>query len=429
MKKLRIKQTLVVLSFLLIMWGCKITKQVVRSENTEVPASYLANQDTLNIADLNWKEYFNDSNLIALIDTALKNNQELNIISQEILVSKNEVKARKGEYLPFLGAQLGGGVEKSGEYTRNGAVDEQLEIRPGKAFPKPLGDFRLGLYATWEIDVFKKLHNAKFAAASRYLASIEGRNFLVTNLVSEIADSYYELMALDNYLNIIEKNIEIQKDALNVVKQQKNAAKVTQLAVNRFNAQLLNTSNLQYQIKQQIVETENRINFLTGRFPLAIQRSSSTFETLAMDSTRVGIPSQLLNNRPDIREAAYQLAASKLDVKVAKANFFPSFGISAGIGFQAFNPKFLFDPYSLLYNLAGDLIAPLINRNAIQAAYNSSNVQQLQAVYNYEETILNAYLDVLNQLAKLENYDRSHATKFEEVALLVESIDIANRFN
>src|SRR5690606_15415979 len=189
-------------------------------------------------------------------------------------------------------------------------------------------DFGIGVYASWEIDVWKKLRNAKKAAVSRYLSSVEGRNFMVTNLISEIAESYYELMALDNLLDIVERNIEIQGSALQTVKQQKEAAKVTQLAVNRFEAQLLNTKNLQYEIRQRIVETENKINFLVGRFPQPITRDSESFENLPIGPVQEGIPSQLLENRPDIRQAELELMAAKLDVKVARANFYPSFKIS-----------------------------------------------------------------------------------------------------
>lgn len=412
---------------LLSVIGCKAPQSAVKTENKNVPARYFSAQDSTNIADLNWKDYFSDQNLIALIDTALKNNQEFNITIQEIEVSKNEVKARKGEYLPFISLQGGAGLEKEARYTRHGAVDESLEIKPGTPFPEPLTDYMAGLYASWELDVWKKLRNAKEAAVSRYLASVEGRNFMVTNLISEIAESYYELLALDNLLDIIQKNIEIQANALKVVKQQKDAARVTQLAVNRFEAQLLNTENLQFEIKQKIVETENRINYLTGRFPQPINRNSASFNNIKIDSIQSGLPSQLLVNRPDIRQAELELGARKLDVKVARANFYPSFSIKAGAGYQAFNPSYLLHPESILYNLSGDLIAPLINRNAIKATYKNANAQQIQAVYKYEQTILNAYIDVLNQLKKIDNFSESYKTKAREVDILVQSIVISGQ--
>src|SRR5690606_2655692 len=334
--------------------------------------------DTLNIALIKWKEFFNDNLLIDVCSSDLKNNQELNIVLQEIAISNNEIQEKKGEYLPFLHLKTGGGIEKEGRFTRHGAVDEQLTIKDGENFPEPFSDVLLGLQANWELDVWKKLRNAKKSAVLNYLATVEGKNFMLTNLIAEISESYYELMALDNLLDIVNQNIEIQKDALNVVRQQKKAAKVTQLAVNRFEAQLLNTTNLQFDIKQRIIEAENRINFLTARYPSPIKRASTSFTDITLDSLNVGVPSQLLLNRPDIRQAEYKLAAAKLDVKVARANFYPSIGITANAGFQSFNPAFLLNPESIMYNFAGDLLAPLVNRNAIKAAYKSANSLQLQ---------------------------------------------------
>ncbi|MGB3948142.1 MAG: TolC family protein [Bacteroidia bacterium] len=417
----------VIFSMIIVfLWGCKTPQSTIKTENTNVPLSYINSTDTTNTALLKWKTYFSDQNLIALIDTALKNNQELNITLQEIEISKNEIRTRKGEYLPFLGLKGGAGSEKTARYTRNGSVEHNLDIKPGVEFPEPLSDFMFGANATWEVDIWKKLRNAKKAAVSKYLASIEGKNFMITNVIAEIADTYYELMALDNLLDIVDRNIETRSNALKVVKQQKEAAKVTQLAVNRFEAQLLNTQNLQYEIKQKITEAENRIIFLTGGFSKNIPRSSLEFDNLNVGEIQEGIPSQLLSNRPDIRKAEFNLVAAKLNVQVARANFYPSLGISANVGFQAFNPAFLINPQSMLYNIAGDLMAPLINRNAIKAAYSTSKAQQIQAVYSYEQTILNAYVDVLNQLAKLNNYSESYKTKSKQVDILMQSVGIAN---
>lgn len=405
--------------------GCK-SSVITRNENRSVPQNFRgAAADTVNSANISWRKIFSDSNLVALIDTALKNNQELNITMMEIEVAKNEVKARKGEYLPFAGLQLGAGLDKAARYTRNGAVDESLEIKPGKPFPKPLGDFSVGAVFSWELDIWGKLRNAKRAAAARYLGGIDGKNFMVTNLVSEISGSYYELLALDNQLNIVKQNIEIQNSALQAVRQQKDAAKVSQLAVNRFEAQLLNTQNLRYDIQQRIVETENRINFLVGRFPQPVKRDPGVFNDMELDSIYVGVPSQLLQNRPDVRKAEQELIASKLDVKSAKAAFYPSIRLNAGVAFQAFNPAVWFNPQSILYNFFGDLFAPLLNRNAIQAAYNSANARQMQAVYNYEKSILVAYTDVVNQLSAIKNYDSSYNTKAQEAQILARSVEIS----
>lgn len=412
---------------LLSSWRCKAPLITYKAENKSLPAAYNGtSKDSLNVARLQWKTYFADSNLVALIDTALVNNQELHVMLQEIEMRRNEIQARKGEYLPFV--QLGGGMgaEKPGRYTRFGALEEQLEVKPGKAFPEPLPDFDVGLRAFWELDIWKKLRNAKQSAVLRYLSSTEGKNFMVTNLIAEIANSYYELLAMDNLLKIIDQNVGIQSDALNVVQQQKAAARLTQLAVNRFEAQLLNTQNLQYAIRQKIKEAENRINFLTGRMPKPIVRNSDQFLDIRIDSFPAGLPAQLLLNRPDIRQAELELAATKLDIQVARANFLPSVGLRAELGFQAFNPIYIVNPRSLLFNLAGDLMAPLVNKNAITATFNNASARQVQAVYQYEQAILNAYVDVLNQLSKLDNFSKSYAIKNREVDILTQSTRIAN---
>lgn len=407
--------------------SCGLPKLTTKTENKTVPEGFnKTSQDTTNSGQIDWKTFFTDPNLNALIDTALKNNQELNITMQEIVVAQSEVRAKKGEYLPFANFGAGAGIDKVGRYTRNGAVEANNDIAPSTEFPEPLSDLMFGAYASWEVDIWKKLRNGKKAAAFRYLSSIEGRNFLATNLVAEIANSYYELLALDNQLDIINQNITIQLKALEIVKQQKQAAKVTELPVKKFEAEVLKNQSLQYYIKQQIIETENKINFLVGRYPQPIQRDYTLFTSLVPDSIYGGIPSKLLENRPDIKQAELNLMASKLDVKIAKANFYPSFGITAGVGYQAFNAAhFIKTPESLLYTLAGDLVTPLINRNAIKATYISANAKQTQAVYNYERTILNAYTEVYNQLSKIDNLKQSFELKQKQVEVLTQSTSIA----
>lgn len=423
----RISSGFVITCIVLLVTACSLPPSLVhKTENKKTPASYNDSQDTTNTGKVQWKEFFTDPYLVALIDTALQNNQELNITRLEIEIARNEIRARKGEYLPFIGLRGGAALDKVGRYTSKGSSEATTDIKPGKETPDPLPDYILGAFATWEVDIWHKLRNAKKAAVSRYLSSVEGRNFMVTNLIAEVANSYYELLALDNQLDIIKQNIEIQSNALEVVRMQKQAARVTELAVRRFEAQVLNTRSVQFNIQQQIIETENRINFLIGRYPQPIQRNALNFNALVPATIYAGIPSQLLENRPDIKQAEFDLAAAKLDVKSAKANFYPSLGISAGIGFNAFNPSYLLrTPESLIYSLAGDLTAPLINRNAIKAMYYNASARQIQAIYNYERTLLNAYVEVANQVSKISNLEKSYDLKEKEVEALTTSITIS----
>lgn len=399
---------------------------VHKTADVRVPTGYTIPPDSVNTGAVRWRSFYNDSNLIALIDSGLRNNQELNIVLQEINIASNEVDAKRGEYLPFVNFRAGAGVEKSGRYTRNGAVDENVDVTTGQKLPTPLPDLAVGADVSWEVDIWKKLRNATQASAMRYLSTVEGTNYMITNLVAEIASSYYELMALDNLLEAVNANIDIQRNALRTVELQKQAARATELAVKKFEAEVLKNEARRFEIQQRITETENHINFLVGRFPQHVNRDSKQFLALTTDSMHAGVPSQLLENRPDVRQAELELRAADLDVDVAKARFYPSLNIIAGIGYQAFNPRYLVtSPESMVYSMAGELAVPVINRNAITAAYLNSSSKQIQSAFNYERTILNAYIEVSNQLSKINNLQNSFQRKKEQVAALTESVSIS----
>ncbi len=432
MLKKHIYQGLTAVSLSLAFAACKTPELVVKNERRNTPASYptatsAATLDSTNIGQRQWKQFFTDPNLQALIETGLQNNQELNITLQEIEIARNEIRIRKGEYLPFVSLGARADVEKVGRYTLQGATEENIDIKEGRRTPDPLTNFQLGAFATWEVDIWHKLRTARKAAAIRYLATVEGKNFMMTNLISEIANSYYELLALDNQLAIVKQNIGIQSNALELVKLQKEAARTTELAVKRFEAQVQHTKALQFKLQQSIVETENRINYLAGRYPQPVVRNDQSFNTLLPTAIQAGLPTQLLSNRPDIRQAEQQLVAAKLDVQVARANFYPSLRLTGGVGFAAFNPALLVSaPESMLYSLAGDLAAPLVNRNGIKALYYNANALQTQAVYRYEKTVLNAYIEVNNQLSNISNLEKSYDAKAKEVAALNQSVEISN---
>jgi len=407
--------------------SCKTPAVVSSASNQVVPETYSNNKDTTNMSNIPYKKFFKDKNLQDLIDIAINNNQELMITLQEIEIAKNDIQFRKGRLLPTMNIGAGAGVEKVGRFTSQGAGDASTEITPGEEFPDPLADFKVAAYANWEVDVWKKLRNSKKAAVTRYLSTIEGKNFVVTSLVSEVADNYYELLALDSQLEIVRQNIKLQTSALEIVKIQKEAARATELAVQKFQAEVLASQNLEFETLQRINETENRINFLLGRFPQEIKRDKTEFLSLQPANVNSGIPSQLLANRPDIKQAELELAAAKLDVKVARSEFYPSLDISVGFGTQAFKTAYLTQfPESMLYSLVGDIAGPLINRNAIKAEFKSANARQLQALYNYERTILNAYLEVATQLSRITNLDKSYDLKSKQVESLNKSIDISN---
>ena len=417
------------IAFLMIAFsGCTTLNTDLSIPKKEIPASFQNQKHTTtSIASINWRQYFADAHLLKLIDTALSDNFDLQTALQRIEISRSSVKLANGALLPQVSFNVGGGVRKFGLYTMDGAGNATTEITPGQTVPVNLPDMYIGLQSSWEIDIWGKLRNQRKSAVSTYLASVEGTNFVISNLVADAAIYYNELVALDNALDIIRQTIRKQQDALAVVKVQKEAGRSNELAVLEFKAQLLNTQALEKNVLQQITELENKLNFLLGRYPQPIQRTKDILFKALPQQISAGFPSQLLANRPDIREAEFQIEASKFDLKAAKAAFYPNFNITASFGFQAFNPEFLFNsPASIAYSVMGALVAPIINMNALKAQFNTAQANQLTAMYNYQKTILNAYVEVANQLANIQNLQQINALKKQQSEVLKQSVTTAN---
>lgn len=426
-----LKTRLLLLALCLAPAGCVPMLEGVtpRDVDATVPEHFgKATPAIASAAELPFEQLFQDQNLIALIEAGLQNNQELNILQMEVAIANAEVLARTGEYQPKVGFGVGAGLERVGRWTTQGASDAADEITPGRLVPEDLAKYRLGFFASWEVDLWGRLRDATKAAMLRVSATVEGRNYVVTRLVAEIARSYYELMALDNQLRVLERNIEIQNQALAVVRAQKAAAQVTELAVQRFEAEVLHNRSRLFDVRQQIVETENKLNQLVGRFPQPIARSSTGFLELATSSPATGLPAQLLANRPDLRQAEQQLAASELDVSVARARYYPSLSIDAGAGVEAFELSRLSTwPESIFYGVFAGLSGPVLNRKAITAGWYTANAQRMQAVLNFEQTLRKAFAETVNQATLIENLAGKYALKAQQVALLGQAIEVSNQ--
>ncbi len=387
-----------------------------------------AELSTTNSAQLGWCQFFDDPVLQNLIGDSLAGNQELKILAQDIRIANNEIMARRGAIFPFFGLGTSAGIEKSSRFTRDGAVEDQLLGAPGDTFPEPLPNFLMAADMTWEIDIWRKLRNRRDAASLRYLGTQAGRNYVVTRLVAEVAENYYELLALDNRLIILEKTIQIQQESLKAAKALKAAARGTELAVQRFQAEVQKNQSERLKIIQEIVEVENRINFIAGRFPQQIARPSVDYINLMINTLSVGVPSEQLLYRCDIRQAEREVQAAGLDVMAARAEFYPSLVLTAGVGYEAFNTKYLLNsPESLIYGAAGGLVVPIINRSAIKAEYLNANARQLQAIYDYQQTILRAHIEVINQLSKVDNFNQSIEIKKQQLRSLEASVENATK--
>ncbi len=371
------------------------------------------------------QQFYTDPALVGLINQALTGNRELKILNEEVRVAQNEVLARQGAVLPGVGLEAGGGFERNSQFTPLGAAERQLGYLPGKEFPDPVPRVRLAANLRWTVDIWRELRNARDAAAQRYAAALERRDDFVTRLVADVADNYFALLALDGRLANLDQVIGLQEQSLVLAQARKDAARGTELPVQRFQAEVRGNQSEKVVVRQEVVEVQNRLNLLVGRFPQPVDRTAGNFIDLAPPALRAGLPAQLLVNRPDVRQAERELAAAGLDVLVARARFFPRLEVSAGVGWEAFNPRYLFDPGAFIANAAGGLIVPFINRRAIQAEYGTANARQLQAVYNYQQTVLDAFREVVTQVTAAENFRQGVEVKRQQLQALEASVDTA----
>ena len=423
----------IICSMLLVLPACGITPlrpaQPAPGLPPSFPEGFPGATSAQNSAQLGIKEFFNDPLLASLIDQALANNRELQILNEEVQIARNEILARQGAFLPFLNtAGTSVGLNKYSRFTLPGAGLHDDPYLPGRFFPNPLPDYLLGLNLFWQVDIWRELRNARDAARQRYAAASERRNYFVTTLIAEIAENYYGLMARDKRLENLDEIIRFQRESLKFaeakVKFPRGEYKLGIFPVRRFESDILKNQSQILITKQEIIQTENRINFLLNRYPQPVERMSARFFDVNFPLS-VGLPAQLLQYRPDIRQAERELEAAGLDVKVARAKFFPKLAITGGVGYEAFDPRYLFwTPTALMGGVAGNLVQPLINFKAIRAEYLTANARQLQSVYNYQRVILNAFTDVFNRVTRVENYSKSLAFKKQQVEKLQEAVNV-----
>jgi HAE1 family hydrophobic/amphiphilic exporter-1 len=390
--------------------GCKTPAAVVMPEQAAVPASFAGGTDTASIANVPVREFFPDIYLQQLIDTALHANFDVRAALSRIEVAAANMRANKAALYPSISAVAAPSFYKYGDNTKNG---------------QGLDHFA-GLVSNWEVDLWGKLKGRKKAAIARWLASREGHRLVVTTLVADVAMFYYQLLALDNEQRVLDRNIQLQENALEMVRVQKEAGRATELAVQQFQAQLFHTRGLRYTTAQQIVETENQLNFLTGRMSGGVERDSSLLRLPVPERVSAGLPSQLLLNRPDIRAAELELQAANGDIAAARAAFFPSLVLSPYVGFNAFRLASVFDGSSLVYGVAGSLLAPVLNRQGIRADHARAVAEGQVALYGYRKVVMGGYQEVVNSLAGIRNYSDFYRLKQQEASALNQAVATAN---
>lgn len=369
-----------------------------------------------------WRAHFTDPGLRRLVDDAIAGNNDLRIAFQRVQAARAQVTAARGSLAPAISAVAGAGLTKFGAYTMDGAGNSGTPIFRDQTIPRDLPDFSVGLQAAWELDVWGKLRSQKAAAVSRVLASEEGQRLVLVSLVTDVATHYYELVALDSTLHILDDTLKLQQDALTAVRAQKEAGQANALAIEQFEARMQNLRGMQIEARQQILDAEAAIRLLLGDSRRVIVRTRVPITQLSAPRLSRSVPASLLTQRPDVRQAEHELAAARADVKAARAAFLPQVNISGELGLQAFRSDLLLNSHSAAYSLAGGLVAPLINRAAIKAEFQKAGAGALEALATYQQSIVNAYVEVHNQQSRIRLLDQLHEVKRKQVSLLTQSI-------
>ncbi|MBO0936415.1 efflux transporter outer membrane subunit [Fibrella sp. HMF5335] len=448
LKPVRLSVQLLIVG-LLPLSSCQVPKAMLAPSQQPIPTTFGTNidsgtatgtsaqsdqlsfvADSTGIAGRHWRTFFDDKELAALIDTALTANLDLRIATQRIEQARATFDYTRGFLTPQVNAVASAGLDRYGQNTLNGVGNFDTNLSPNidgsRRIPNPTPDFFVGARSTWEVDIWGKLRNQRKAAYLRLLASEEGRHAIVTGLVAEVARYYYTLLALDGELEIIQKNVDYQRNALDLVRVQKQAGRVTELAVQQFAAQLLNTRSRQGQVRQQIIEAENELNRLLGRYPQPIARGRSLQSRELPGQVATGLPARMVFRRPDIRQAERTLQATQVDVDVARAEFLPSLNVTGYLGLNTFRLGTLVNPASVAAGLLSGLSAPVFNRRFVRANYNGSVAQSREAFYRYRQTIVDGVSEVTSQLRGVENYRQVADLQIEEVQTLSNAVGTAN---
>ncbi|MFD2203372.1 TolC family protein [Shivajiella indica] len=419
--------------FVLTLQGCKTAEISPKPENLQIPTDFQTDQkdEGNSAALLHWEEFFEDEILKNLIKIGLENNQDNLKTLERIRIAKANYRVAKAGWLPDFNGVAGASRTKFGEYTMDGVGNADSNLSPtvpeDKKIPDPYQDFIIGAGFNWELDVWGKYRNMRKAASARFLASQEMANHVKTWLISEIAVGYYRLIGLDEEIRILDEYIRLQESAFDLSKDLKNSGKENQLAVDQFEALLINSKTLFVEKQMELRSTELYITSLLGIYQLDHDRTTLDNALQIPELIKVGLPSELLIYRPDIRIAERELLASNADVKAARAAFFPNFNLFGMAGFNAFDfSRLFFNPASTVYQFGAGLTAPIFNRNQIRMGFETANAMQQIAWYDYEQTVLKSYLEILDLVNQFEAYQLQVQLKTNEVEVQKRSVDNSN---
>ncbi|MDO7171994.1 efflux transporter outer membrane subunit [Mariniflexile sp. AS56] len=363
--------------------------------------------DSVSMANVSWKTLFNDALLNQYIEEGLQNNMDVRIAMQQMAAAEAYAKQGKAGYFPTLSI--------SGNLTHQ-------ELSKNSQFGSFLTNTSTDQYditgnLSWEADIWGKIRSNKRATQAGYLQSVAGHQAVKTQLISSIANTYYNLLALDAQLVVTKQTIATRESGVETIKALKEAGNVTQVAVDQNIAQYNSAKALQVDLEFAIFKAENTLSILLGKSPQRFERGSLANQKIDEDIT-LGVPTSLLVNRPDVMAAEYGLIQNFELTNAARSSFYPSLKLTASGGLQSLDLDQLFNANSLFATIIGGLTQPIFNKRSLKTQQEVALANQEQALLTFKKTLLIAGNEVSNALYSFN----AETKKFQFRTLEVEAL-------
>lgn len=391
-----------------ILSSCAVGSKYSR-EKIDIPEQYRQSPTvTGDTVLLPYKTFFKDPLLIKLIDKALKKNIDVSVAMLNLEQVDLAYRQAKLGLLPSLDLAVGAARNYASKNSLNGS---QIQQFTGATY---LDDFNATLSVSWEVDIWGKAKMQKAGARANYFMQKENLAALKTRIVSQVAQSYINLITLDEQLEIAKKNSLLSDSTLRMIRLQFTSAQVNSLAVEQAAAQKKTAELIVPLTRQNIEVQENALSILCGMFPDKIERAAGNDQMNELDIFPAGVPADLLSRRPDIKAAELAVVAANANTGINKAAMYPSINLTPSIGTNSFLFDNWFDlPGSLLKNLAGNIAQPIFRKGALKTAYETAKLEQQKSAEQFRLSVMNAVSEVSDALVK-SRYSKERGILVEE---------------
>lgn len=409
MKTTSIKNITLCIGLACLLFSCNTSNHFQRETVNTEEIFGLAETDSISLADTPWQELFADPYLNQLIEEGLNNNADIQIAIQKVMAAEAYFSQSKASLLPAINA-VGNST-----YTRN-----PKSIYPDG--PRDVNNYQLGAEASWEIDIWGKLRSSKRAAYANLLASDAAKKAVQTRLIANITAAYNNLNALDAKLVITQQTVKNNINLVETMKVLKESGRVTGAAIVQSEAARYAAEVTIPDLEQQIRETGNALSLLLGRVPGNIERKPLAVQ-VERSLLKTGVPSQLLDNRPDVMQAEYAVMSAFEITNNARAYFYPALTLTASTGFAATQLDELLDPASFAASVIGGLTAPIFNKKNNVTRLKVAKAQQEEALISFRNTLLTAGQEVNNALGLYETSVSKINLRQQQLTALEKSVD------